>query len=417
MGARQWSNKLLGEFMPIQVFEETRKPSTGERLSGALDKGMQFSQQIMQQQKQQQQMQRENEAAKSLGFNLEGFESPEFRMEILKKGLENQNKSQKFAQEMQSNQQIIRDLETKRDLKPGSLQAYVSDPKMAEQVSRPAKETKKTQAAQPIDPAQIVAIQKVRALPNYKQMDEGELYQTLTDAGVSKENAQAEADIRSKQLTRKQTGFQSAYKAQEEFINDTTNSYKSFETEFKPRLLQMGNIPDEQVIGPTAAVFLEHLGIPLGALENPGSELYNKLSQDLLKGLPETYGNRILKVEVDNFLKTIPTLLNSPNGRRMIASNMLKLGEMKEVYYNEMRKQQMDSLDNEKNLPRDFQQRVFDQVKPQIDRINNEFVKLSEITSVPPDTSPYFGTDGQIYFVPKQEEQEWVKEFQLRKIW
>jgi len=165
---------------------------------------------------------------------------------------------------------------------------------------------------------------------------------------------------------------------------------------------------DDDLIGPTAAVFLEHLGIPLGALEDPSSELFNKLSLDLLKGLPETYGNRILKVEVENFLKTIPSLMNSASGRRMIASNMLKLGEMKEVYYNEMRNQQKQFRDQNKPLPRDFQQEIFDQVRPQVDRINNEFVKMADIKEVPNGTTPFFTPSGQIKFVPKNQIEQAV---------
>jgi len=62
---------------------------------------------------------------------------------------------------------------------------------------------------------------------------------------------------------------------------------------------------------------------------------------------------------------------------------------MKEVYYNAMRGQQREYLDANKPLPRDFQQVIFDQVKPQIDRINNEFVQMSEIKSVPKGTIPF----------------------------
>ena len=210
---------------------------------------------------------------------------------------------------------------------------------------------------------------------------------------------------------------EASYKRHEDFINDTTTSFKAFQSDTKPKLLQMQKLAsDDDLIGPTAAVFLEELGIPLGALADPSSELYNKLSLDLLKGLPETYGSRILKVEVDNFLKTIPSLLNSADGRRMIASNMLKLGEMKEVYYDEMRNQQRQYLDQNKPLPRDFQQRVFDQVRPQIDRINNEFVKMSEIKSVPQGTVPFFDPSGDIVFIPEAQ-QQWALENGGRRIW
>lgn len=267
-----------------------------------------------------------------------------------------------------------------------------------------------------LDPQQLNAIEKAHADPNWNYMNEVDKFNTLLKSGVSGPNAEREAKLESQLRSRESQDVERSFKSQEDFIKDVTNAYKGFETEFKPRLLQMRNIKDEDLIGPTAAVFLDALGIPLGALEDPSSELYHKLSQDLLKGLPETYGTRILKVEVDNFLKTIPTLMNSAEGRRMIASNMLKLGEMKEVYYNAMRQKQRDALDNNKPLPRDFEQVVFDQVKPQIDRINNEFVKLSEIKSVPQNTIPFFNPNGEVEFVPKEHAQ-WAMENGGRRIW
>jgi hypothetical protein len=275
---------------------------------------------------------------------------------------------------------------------------------------------KKTQASQPIDPEQLKIIQDVRNNPAYEEASPAKKYQMMTDAGVSKENSVAEANIHAEDLKLRQNALDKSFDAQKDFISKTTSQYKGWETDMKPRLLQMQNIPSEQLISPTSSVFLETLGIPLGALENPSSELYQKLSQDLLKGLPETYGNRILKVEVDNFLKTIPTLLNSADGRRMIASNMLKLGEMKEVYYNEMRRQEKESINNNKPLPRDFEQNVFDQAKPELDRINKDFIQLSQITSVPKDTVPYFAPGGDIVFVPKGQEQ-WAQQNGGRKIW
>lgn len=215
-----------------------------------------------------------------------------------------------------------------------------------------------------------------------------------------------------------ESAIDKSYEGQKDFINDTTSSYKGFETEMKPRLLQLQNLNDGSLIGPTAAKFLETVGIPLGSLDNPGSELYNKLSQDLLKGLPETYGNRILKVEVDNFLKTIPQLVNSVDGRRLIASNILKLGEMKEVFYNEMRRQQTELLDENKKFPKDFQQRVFDNVKPQIDKINQQFLKLSNIKAVPKETVPFFDPQGNVSFVPKNPEAlKWAEENGGERIW
>lgn len=404
--------------MAIQVFQEhAKKPSFMDRLGRAASAGAEGYLQHLQ-------GQRENEAIEeATGLNLGNIQDPGIRQKLAELGLKGRNEAQEYKsrlmqqqQKTQQNQQILRDLEKKRNLEPGSLESYANDLKLAEQISRPAKEPKKTQASQPIDPDQLEKIESVRVQPGFDELDEVDQYRAMTRAGVSKENAEAEAKLTGEKLKRKQSSFESSYKAQEPFINETTDKYKAFETEMKPRLMQMQHIPAEDLISPTGAVFLEALKIPLGALEDPSSELYQKLSLDLLKGLPETFGNRIMKVEVDNFLKTIPTLLNSADGRRMIASNMLKLGEMKEVYYNEMRKQQTAHLDTEKPFPKDFQQRVFDQVKPQIDRINDEFVKMSEIKHIPKDKIPYFSPSGQVEFVPK-EHRQWAEEHGGRRIW
>lgn len=396
----------------VQIIQENRKPSFREQLMGGVDAAMPQIQGYLQKRNQSSAL---NEMMPGMGESISNL-PPELQKLAFEYSLKSGMEKSKNIASLQGNQSILRDLEERRGLPKGSLDTYQNDPKMAEQVTRPTKEPRKTQASQPIDPDQLDRIQKVRSSEGYEDASPPRKYQMLTDAGVSKENAHAEADIYSKQEDINRRSLDKSYTAQEDFINKTTDTYKGFETDMKPRLLQMRNIPDDELIGPTAAVFLDHLGIPLGALENPASELYNKLSQDLLKGLPETYGSRILKVEVDNFLKTIPTLLNSADGRRMIASNMLKLGEMKEVYYNAMRQQQTDALDNNKPLPKDFQQRVFDQVKPQIDRINNEFVKLSDIKSVPENTIPFFSPSGEIEFVPKEHAQ-WAMENGGRRIW
>lgn len=230
--------------------------------------------------------------------------------------------------------------------------------------------------------------------------------------------ATEEKKIKFKEDVHEQGLIDKSYEVHKPYIDDVTNSYKGFETEMKPRLMQMQALDDEKLIGPTAAKFLETMGVPLGALDDPSSEVFQKLSQDLLKGLPETYGNRILKVEVDNFLKTIPTLMNSPDGRRMIASNMLKLGQMKEAFYKEMRRQQTSYLEENKKFPKDFEQRVFDNVLPHINKLSNQFVKMSEVRSIPANTVPFFNPQGGISFVPNTKEDiQWYTDHNGERIW
>jgi hypothetical protein len=397
-----------------------RGPSKSENFTQAIRGLTQLGSAYMANQRRENATEAENQAFRSKGINLQGIGDPEMRKLIVSEELKSKAEQKKFSEQIKANEPKIRAIERQYGLEEGELQSFVNDPSLAARVARPKA---KTQASQPIDPDQMAKINAIIAKPEFDELSPTQQNLELLKGGVSKENARSvvepkieELKLGEKKATRQESGIERSYASQKEFINDTTNSYKGFETEMKPRLLQMRNIPDEDIVGPTSAVFLEHLGIPLGALENPASELYNKLSQDLLKGLPETYGSRILKVEVDNFLKTIPTLMNSPDGRRMIASNMLKLGEMKEVYYNAMRREQEKIETNKEQYPRDFQQKVFDQVKPQIDRINDEFVKLSEVTSVPKDHIPFFAPDGEIKFVPKEHAQ-WAQEQGAKRIW
>lgn len=209
-----------------------------------------------------------------------------------------------------------------------------------------------------------------------------------------------------------------SFKLHQPFIDDTTSQYKAFETDMKPRLLQMQELNKEELISPTAAQFLDKMHVDLGILENPSAELYDKVSQDLLKGLPETYGNRILQVEVQNFLKTIPRLVNSVEGRRMIASNMLKLGEFKQAYYDSMRRLQTDAIYNNQKLPRDFQQQVLENSMPQFERINKDFQQLAQVKEIPQGTVGFFNPQGGISFVPDNPDSlKWAESNGGRRIW
>jgi hypothetical protein len=230
------------------------------------------------------------------------------------------------------------------------------------------------------------------------------------------------AKLKSKQAAAKdkakEASIDRSYEFNKDFIKSTTDSYKSFESDLKPRLMQLQNLNNEQLISPSSAKFLEIMNLPLGMLENPSNELYEKVSQDLLKGLPETYGNRILKVEVENYLKTIPRLVNSPEGRRMIASNALKLGEIKQAFYNEMRNVQQTAIDKNERLPRDFEQKVFENSLPRVQKLTKQFTELSSIKSVPKGTVPFFNPQGTVSFVPNDPEaMKWAEQNGGERVW
>lgn len=69
------------------------------------------------------------------------------------------------------------------------------------------------------------------------------------------------------------------------------------------------------------------VGLNLKSLQSPESQEFEKLSNDMLKGIQDVFGSRILKTEVDNFLKTIPTLTQSDAGKKAVIDNLKLLNE------------------------------------------------------------------------------------------
>ena len=69
------------------------------------------------------------------------------------------------------------------------------------------------------------------------------------------------------------------------------------------------------------------VGINLKGFQHADSQEFEKLSNDMLKGVQDIFGSRILKTEVDNFMKTIPTLLQSDAGKIAVIDNLKMLNE------------------------------------------------------------------------------------------
>jgi hypothetical protein len=96
----------------------------------------------------------------------------------LKGGLE----KQKYSDKLLSNQKIISDIEKKRGLPEGSLQAYADDPKMAEQISRPTKEKEQPLTAKEV-PKDISSKIKKTLADNPKATAD-ELRISMDEAGI-----------------------------------------------------------------------------------------------------------------------------------------------------------------------------------------------------------------------------------------
>jgi hypothetical protein len=198
-----------------------------------------------------------------------------------------------------------------------------------------------------------------------------------------------------------------SYDRHKDFIAATTKSARAYTERDRKNLMQMDALNEKALITATGAAFLEKLGLPLSLAGNPDSEVFEKLSNELVTGVGAAFGtSRILEFEVETFVKTIPTLMNSKEGRKIIIANMMNVGRMKEDLYEEMRRTEEDYARDNKPLPLDFERKVYDSVKPRLDKLSNQFAALSRVKDMKPDHSLYFDQYDKALWVPNTHEAQ-----------
>src|SRR5690606_18161947 len=70
---------------------------------------------------------------------------------------------------------------------------------------------------------------------------------------------------------------------------------------------------------PVLIKLMDTFGIPIGVLGNPATEEYRKIEADYVRDVSKVFpGGRITNYEIGAYLKTIPGLMNSPEGRKQI---------------------------------------------------------------------------------------------------
>lgn len=156
-----------------------------------------------------------------------------------------------------------------------------------------------------------------------------------------------------------------------------------------------------KLTAPGMASFLDAFGIPLGVLNNPDSEEFDKLSKDLLKGVSSFFPGRINIVEVENFLKTIPTLMNSEDGRRRVINNLKALYSPTKIRYDVAR----ELTKGKKRLPHDLPELVRDASEPKIDQLAIQF-KLANLPPQPEGTALMWTPGGRAIYVPRNQVED-----------
>jgi len=143
-------------------------------------------------------------------------------------------------------------------------------------------------------------------------------------------------------------------------------------TQKKNVLRQMENLNDkEELTTPFMATLLKKLDLPIGFLSNPSSEEFEKLTQQLMSDIQSVYGTRLNQLEVENYAKSIPSLLNSKEGRQRVIRDLQNLNESRKITFDTY----MDLSEKGTNLPINLREEVVEQAQEEIERRADQFAE------------------------------------------
>lgn len=120
-----------------------------------------------------------------------------------------------------------------------------------------------------------------------------------------------------------------------ELATDISNDFQAAQSE-DMRLDRMETLDEKGNLStPLMVKSLQAFGLPLGVLSNPDSEEFSKLEAEFLRDVRQVFpGGRITNYEIQAYLKGIPSLMNSEEGRRSIIRNRRLINEGKKARYN-----------------------------------------------------------------------------------
>jgi len=139
-------------------------------------------------------------------------------------------------------------------------------------------------------------------------------------------------------------------------------------------LVRKGNLtgPLLSSVLETASKGIFGLGIDLTGLINADSQEFNKLSKDFLKGAKEIFGSRITDFDAKAFLSTVPSLLQSDEGKMRVINNLRLFNDASAV-----ERQALEQIIEENNgrRPRNLESLVEKRSKEILDNLADQFKK------------------------------------------
>lgn len=138
------------------------------------------------------------------------------------------------------------------------------------------------------------------------------------------------------------------------------------------------------IIGSALDVLSHGIGgyvkIDLHALTDPDSQEFRKLSNDFVKSAKDIFGARLTQGEVNTFLTTVPSLIQTDEGKRRVITNMRSFNEAALA-----RKKVADEVikENGGRRPANFEMIVEERLSPVLDALADAFKRGSSTEEKP----------------------------------
>lgn len=121
--------------------------------------------------------------------------------------------------------------------------------------------------------------------------------------------------------------------------------------------------------------FLKKTGLDIPALTSPDSQEFRKLEVDFLRDAKNIFGARVTNYEAAQFLKSIPSLSQSKEGREKVIKNLKIMNEGKLLRADALK----DIIkENKGTPPLDLLEQIDDRIAPKIDKLLNDFRRGGE---------------------------------------
>ena len=251
--------------------------------------------------------------------------------------------------------------------------------------------------------AQAIPQEIANSIPNIlnenPDANSDQLALAFDNAGIPRAYSNSYIENRRRQDEAKSKAIPEAYKETREERKKILEQHKAYQ-DTKLRLDRMETLNNEgKLTTPLMSKTLDELGLPIGILGNPDTEEFQKLSQDLFKNIQSIFGNRILKIEVDNFAKTIPTLNNSKEGRQRIINNMRLLGEGQKLSYDAYK----EVMKGREYPPLDLMEKIDEKVSEKLDDLAERFKEVNKKkTNIPEGNIKVRAPNGILGSIPKE---------------